>query len=269
MIVVGEESGNLDKIFEKLTIYYNNENIIKNKISKVLMYPFILIIVSIIIFQFMIFAVLPILASSLSELGGDVPKSTKIIMNLNNIIYENFYLMAVVIGVFSIIVIPILNKPGVKTSLHRFLLNNIILKKFTRMVLAVQFSRVFAILTGSGIQIINSMNIACNTIGNNFARHQINNCINEIKKGNSIAKSITNTNLFPDILCSMIRIGEESGNLEEMLLRVSRILEEELYNSVEKAVSLIEPAVIIGLSGFIGIMLFSMLLPMFNVMNTF
>jgi type IV pilus assembly protein PilC len=145
---------------------------------------------------------------------------------------------------------------------------NLITGNISRKFIAVKFSRSIGILLKSGVQVISAFEITRNVIGNEFIKHQMSRCVNDIRDGRNISNAVRSLNVFPEILCSMIAIGEETGSLDEMMLKVSEILDEELYSSIERMSALVEPAMIVIMSLVISLILISVLMPMFNIMNT-
>jgi type IV pilus assembly protein PilC len=151
---------------------------------------------------------------------------------------------------------------------QRFIVTNPFTRELFQKLAAVKFSTTLGILLNSGIVIIKALDITKNMLDNEYIKHELAKCMDNIKKGSTFSKAINELDVFPKMLCSMTRIGEESGTLNEMLTKTSNILEEELYNSIEKLTTLIEPMLIIFLSIFVGAILISLIGPMFNVMDT-
>lgn len=268
MVRVGEESGKLDKIFKMLTKYYENENKIKDKLIKVLTYPCIVLFVSILIMIFMITTIIPMLVSTLDGISAKIPTTTKIILNINSFFREN-YLFIIILLLFLVVAIMNFKKlDGTRLKIDKFKITNVITKNLYIKFISVRFSRTLGILLESGIQISKALYITLSVIDNKFVIKEVENCLEEVKRGESISSSIEKLKFFPRNLISMTKIGEETGNLDDMLIKVSNIIEEDLYVSIDKLTVLIEPALILGLSLVIGFMLISVLMPMMNLMDS-
>lgn len=267
MVKLGEASGKLDKIFDMMSKFYSNEYKIKNKIKKAVLYPCILLFTSIIIFHFIIAYIIPVFVSTLNELNGSIPMVTKIIIKLNSFTHENY----IIISVFFILSILLIKYfAGIdsgKMLIHKALIRNIITGSISRKFIAVKFSRSLGILLSSGIQVVRAFEITMNILGNEYIKHLMVRCINDIKEGRNISNAVRNLNIFPEILCSMIAIGEETGSLDEMMLSISETLDEELYSTIERMSALLEPTMIAIMSLVIGTILISALMPMFNIMD--
>jgi type IV pilus assembly protein PilC len=268
MIRIGEESGTLDKIFHRLSEYYSREDALKNKVAKSMAYPSVLFMVSIIVVQILFIYVIPIFLSTISELGGNVPQMTKIVLDVSYFLRSNFVSVMLILLLCIITVIYFSKLDNVRMAFQRFMVRNVFTRGIVQKLMAVKFSRTLGILLNSGIVIIKALDITISMVDNDFIKNEMVKCVDNIKKGSTFSKAINDINIFPNMLCSMSRIGEESGTLNDMLTKASNILEEELYNSIEKLTSLIEPMLIIFLSVFVGAILISLIEPMFNVMDT-
>lgn len=267
MVKIGEESGKLDKIFKILGNYYENEKKIKDKIIKVLTYPCIVLFVSVLMMIFMITYIIPMLVSTLDGISAKIPLSTKIILNLSSILKENYLLILIILFFLIVAFMNFRSLESTRLKIDEFKINNIITKKLYIKLISVRFSKTLGILLESGIQISKALNITLSVIDNKFVKKEVENCLEEVNRGESISGSIEKIKFFPRNLISMTRIGEETGNLDEMLLKVSNIIEGELYASIDKLTVLIEPALILGLSIVIGFLLISVLMPMMNLMD--
>jgi type IV pilus assembly protein PilC len=268
MISIGEESGTLDKIFHRLSEYYNRQNVLKTKVMKAMAYPSVIFLVSIILVQVLFIYVIPIFLSTISELGGDVPKMTRIVLGISYFFSNNIASVIVLVLLFVITAIYFSKIDNVRMIFQRFIVTNTFTRGIFQKLIAVKFSTTLGILLNSGIVMIKALDITKDMFDNDFIKHELAKCGDNIKGGSTFSKAINELNIFPNMLGSMARIGEESGTLNEMLTKASNILEEELYNNIEKLTTLIEPMLIIFLSIFVGTILISLVGPMFNVMDT-
>ncbi|MCM8711025.1 type II secretion system F family protein [Clostridium sp. SYSU_GA19001] len=267
MIKVGEESGKLENVVSNLSKFYHYEDKVKRKILKSMLYPGIIFLTSILIMEIMITNVIPVFLTTLNSLGAKIPLLTSWFILIATFVNNYFIYFAAAIVVTFLMLNYYDKLAGVKKFFHRFILYNKIIKDLMVKLASVRFSRTLGILLQSGIHIINAFEIACSVISNEYLNSKVKICLKEIRAGKSMSESIKSTEIFPSILYSMIRIGEETGTLPEMLLKFSEVMEEEVYNSIDKSTTLIEPAMIIVLSLVIGTMLVSLLLPMISIMD--
>lgn len=267
MITIGEEGGKLDVVFKKLSMLYYKENTVKNKLVKALIYPCTLFIVSIITVQLMIVFIAPTFMNMLISFNAEIPQSTRIIYNIGNFINRNIIGLLIIL-VFAVIGMNYLWKlHEVKRCYHNFIYKCIFTKKLFSVISGLKFSRYFGLLLGSGVQVIRALELTSNIIGSSFLKDKINESIEKIKTGSNLQDSVGSMEMLPKLLYSMIKIGEETGNLDEMLIKSSDILEEELYSTLDKLILLIEPFMIVILSIIIGGIIISFVLPMFSIMD--
>lgn len=267
MITIGEEGGKLDVVFKKLSMLYYKENTVKNKLVKALIYPCTLFIVSIITVQLMIVFIAPTFMNMLISFNAEIPQSTRIIYNIGNFINRNIIGLLIIL-VFAVIGMNYLWKlHEVKRCYHNFIYKCIFTKKLFSVISGLKFSRYFGLLLGSGVQVIRALELTSNIIGSSFLKDKINESIEKIKAGSNLQDSVGSMEMLPKLLYSMIKIGEETGNLDEMLIKSSDILEEELYSTLDKLILLIEPFMIVILSIIIGGIIISFVIPMFSIMD--
>jgi type IV pilus assembly protein PilC len=181
--------------------------------------------------------------------------------------HENYIIIFVFIVLSILLIKYFAGMDSGKKFIHKASLRNIITGSINRKLIAVKFSRSLGILLNSGVQVVRAFEITMNVLGNEYIKHRMLGCINEIKEGRNISNAVRSLNVFPEILCSMIAIGEETGSLDEMMLSIAETLDEELYSTIERMSALLEPIMITIISLIIGTILISALMPMFNIMD--
>lgn len=268
MIKVGEESGKLDKIFNMLGKYYENEKKIKDKLIKVLTYPCIVLFVSILMMLLMITTIIPMLVSTLDGISAKIPTSTKIILNVSSILKENYLFITIILFFIVAAFINFKSLESTSIKIDKLKVKNRITKNLFTKLISVRFSRTLGILLESGIQISKALTITLSVIDNKYVKKEVEYCLEEVKIGKSLSESMEKIKIFPRNLISMTKIGEETGCLDEMLIKVSYIMENDLFTTIDKLTVLIEPALILGLSIVIGFLLISVLMPMMNLMDS-
>ncbi|MFL0246715.1 type II secretion system F family protein [Clostridium sp. WILCCON 0185] len=268
MVKVGEESGRLDKIFNMLGKYYENEKKIKDRLIKVLTYPCIVLFVSILMMIIMITTIIPMLVSTLDGISAKIPTSTKIILNISSILRENYLFILIILVFLAAAFMNFKTLESTAIKIDKFKVSNVLTKNLYIKLISVRFSRTLGILLESGIQISKALTITLSVIDNKYVIKEVGNCLEEVKDGKSLSESLEKMKFFPRNFMSMTKIGEETGNLDEMLIKVSDIIEEDLFTTIDKLTVLLEPALILGLSIVIGYLLIAVLMPMMNLMNT-
>lgn len=265
MIKAGEISGNLDKVMNDLSDYYDKEHKLKSKIMLILIYPVILIILSIASMLFILFFIVPNFEIIFQNNGINPPILTKILINISRFIRGNhiFILTALVISLFMI-------NSYIKSSKFK---NSVtfkipIIKDISRLVVTSKFCRSFSILIEGGIQIIDAINISSQVIDNEFIYERLVISREYIQRGDSISSSLSKPNIFPKLFISMINIGEESGRLDNSLKAINEFYENDLETKIQQFVKIIEPAITIIIGIVVGIFIISMVLPMFDAITS-
>jgi type IV pilus assembly protein PilC len=265
MVEVGEVSGQLDVILERLSNYYEKENKLIKKIRSSLMYPMFIAVISFISIAFLITKVLPVYKDMFSQFDAELPWITVMLLSLSDGIKNNLLIIGGVI-LASIFILKRLSKSAkFNFFIDNLKLNIIILGKVNKKVLAARFARTLSIMLSSGIPLIKSMDLIENTIKNTVALEAIREWKQRIKNGDSLNIAISESNIFPPMLIHMIGIGEETGNLDNMLSKASDYLDDEIDIELSTLVTLIEPITIVILTVIVGIVVVSIILPMFSI----
>ncbi len=270
MIRAGEESGKLDEIFINLSNYYKKEYEFKNKLLTAMIYPLLLIIVSALVILFMLIYAVPNFQKSFLQNNNNLPVSTKILINISMFI-RNYYEIIVVI--LLILVFYILNK--IKTSNEfRYFIDKKIFKfryskKIVQNIEISKFIRCFYILSSNGIHITSSLDISSKVIGNKYMYEKIEISKENIKKGNSITDSFKLANIFPELVISILKVGEETGNIDKCLKSITENYDRNLESFVNKIVKIIEPIIISIMGIVIGAIVISMMIPIFDAVTSF
>ena len=265
MVEVGEVSGQLDVILERLSNYYEKENKLLKKIHSSLMYPMFIAVISFISIAFLITKVLPVYKDMFSQFDAELPWITVMLLSLSDGIKNNLLIIGGVI-LASIFILKRLSKSAkFNFFIDNLKLNIIILGKVNKKVLAARFARTLSIMLSSGIPLIKSMDIIENTIKNTVALEAIREWKQRMKNGDSLNAAMSESNIFPLMLIHMIGIGEETGNLDNMLIKASDYLDDEIDIELSTLVTLIEPIIIVILTVIVGIVVVSIILPMFSI----
>lgn len=269
MIKAGEVSGNLDRVMESLSDYYEKEDKLKSKIINILTYPIILVTLSIGVTLFMLIVIIPNFQIIFENNGINPPVMTKILINTSMFLRNNF--TYVIIGILLLISIAFYLKTtsqNFKFQIDKIKFKIPFLRKLTRLIITTRFSRVLYILNSSGVQIINGIEIAANVIDNEFAYERLKISMEYIKRGNTIGESLNLADIFPKLFISMINIGEETGKLDVSLNTINKYYENELDTDIQRFTSMIEPIIIVFLGIIVGGLIISMITPMFDMINS-
>ncbi|MBC2580308.1 type II secretion system F family protein [Clostridium sp. DJ247] len=268
MINIGEISGRLDQVLEKLSQYYEKEYRTRMKIRSALCYPTIILFLSINITFFLMIEIVPEFMKVLESSGGEVPIITEMMLQLCILIKTNFFSMAISLFIFLTLVYFMYKKNKFKTYLDKFKIKIPIIRTFYNRLLLIRISNIMSILLYSGFTIIKTLEVTNSVLDNSIVKKKLYECTENIKNGESIYSSFHKYCLGNNLFLSMVKIGEEAGNLDYMLSKVQEILEDELEENLKKLVTLVEPITIVLLAAFVGIFVIAGFLPIVNIMDS-
>ncbi len=261
MIAAGEETGQLIPILQNLNQYYRNRVKMKNEVLVSLYYPLIIILVSGLIIIFLISKVIPQFVEILQSLGGEIIWPTQLLLTGSSILV-NYWLIFLLFALFTGLAFYEFQKTY---TFDRLVFKLPLLKNIIIKIYLTRFSGTLALLLKGGQDILTSLDIMKEAIGNKFLKKHINNAGKEVKEGLPLADAVSCKKIFQGLIIEMIKIGEESGQLVEVLEYLEDYYQQELKSEVDKKISLIEPILIVILSIFIGLIIISVLFPMFNI----
>ena len=262
MVKAGEMSGDLDVTLNKLSDHFAKEQKTANAVKAALRYPKMLAIITLAVVVLMVSVVLPKLTSTMNQ--DNLPGLTKALLGLSDFILDNF--IFIIIGVvFLIIVIPMIkNIEKVHYTIDKWKVTMPKVGKLMKMVYTARFARSLATLYEGGIQLIDAMQMCTAIVDNVYISEKMEDAIYRVKKGESISKAMGSIDVFDPMLTSMIFVGEESGVLGDVLIRVADYFDEESDNATKALTSLLEPIMLIVMAGVIVLIILAILLPMFS-----
>ncbi|MDY6820769.1 MAG: type II secretion system F family protein [Deferribacterota bacterium] len=268
MIRSGEESGALDDILNRLALYQEKSVALRRKVKGALAYPITIIIFAAIILAIIMVFVVPKLAEVYESLGGELPVMTQITINVSNFVASptggGIILLSVIL---LVMIIRLLYK---RTVRGRYFFDFLLLKlpKFGDLVnkLSIaRFSRSMSTLLRGGVPILRAIDITASNSGNKVVEKYILNTKADIEEGRTLAEPMRQIKLFPSMVVEMVRVGEETGNLDDMMDKVADYYEDEVDRAVEAVTSMILPVFIFFLGGIIGFIVISLYLPIFKM----
>lgn len=242
---------------------FTNDNKIKNKVKSAMTYPVILGIVTIVVLLIVYTAVLPSFFSMFE--GMELPLITEINIIISKFIMSYWYALLIGILVLILIIVSLLQLPKVKYQFDRFKLKMPIIGKLMKIIYTSRFARTLCSLYSSGISIVNAMVIVKSTIGNKYIETQFDNSIKAVRNGEALSVAIGMIDGFDIKLTSSVYIGEESGNLEDLLSSLADDFDYEAMLASEKMVAILEPAMIIVLAVVICVIIISVLVPIYSM----
>ncbi|MGM0508974.1 MAG: type II secretion system F family protein [Fusobacteriota bacterium] len=267
MIRAGEATGNLDKILKNLGEYLENIEANHSKIKSAMMYPLGMLLVSVVVVIFLLTKVLPRFANIFKSSGISLPIPTKIMLGTSNILtgYWFYIILFIGMGIYGI-------KRYINTEKGRYYFD---LFKFKIPIFGdiikkgaiTKFTRTFGTLLESSVPILEALDIVQNTVGNEVISKIIKNIKDSVTQGESISQQIEYSGIFPKIVGKMISVGEKTGTMDKMLFKISDFYDSEIENKIKGLTSILEPIMIVGMGLVIGVIVMSVMLPMFDMMQ--
>lgn len=270
MIKAGEVSGQLDRTLGELARYLSKEYKLRSKVKSALTYPIILLAASFVIVVLMLVFVLPKLAKSFASSGVKLPWITKVFLSISQALTWSFIADVIIfIGIVGFILYFRTTKTG-KKFLFFVISHTPVANDLIKKIALVRFARTFGNLISSGLPAIDSLMISSQAINNSDYTNAINNAIEDIKNGISISESLGKyPKLFPNLLISLIMVGERTGTLQEILITFADFYEEEVENKLKELTSLLEPILLIFMGLMIGAIAISIILPIYQLTGHF
>ncbi|ELC8351654.1 type II secretion system F family protein [Clostridium perfringens] len=268
MIDAGERSGNLDIILKRMAEYYEKETKIRGKIKSAMIYPIVLGVVAIIAITFILTFVMPTFVQMFEENNVDLPMSTKMVLGTSKMLGKYGIIIFLILVTAIILLGKYLKSEEGQYKLSSINLKIPVIKKLTQKIIVSRFTRTMGIVSSSGMSLVTSIEIVASVVGNKIAEKELLKVKEKVLKGEGLGDSIMNIKIFPPMLASMVKIGEEAGSLDSILDKTADFYDDELEREIKTATALIEPSMIVLMGIIIGFLLISILTPMFKMYNS-
>ncbi len=269
MVQAGEVGGVLDEVLNRLAKLLEDMARLKNQVKSAMAYPTVVGILAILVFLGMTIFLIPIFAKIFEDLGTELPALTQFMVNLSKLLRS--WQIIIPIGIIFGIVTAIrwyYKTPIGRVQIDGFLLKMPLFGDLNQKSAVARFCRIFGTLTRSGVPILNSLDIVRDTSGNQVIANAIESAKIEIQQGGMISLAFQKEQVFPVMAIQMISIGEETGELDSMMMKVADFYEDEVEQAVKALTSIIEPLMMVVLAGMVAVILLSMYLPLFKVFDT-
>jgi len=264
----GEMTGNLDNVMERMATHFEKEAKIESRIKGAMIYPAAISFVAVAVVIFLITIVMPTFIGMFEGAGMELPLPTRILLGISNALRTYWYLFILGFGGLVYLFITIINSERGRYAFDRLKFRLPVVKGAMDKIVTSRFARTLGSLLSSGIPLIDSLEMSAKVVGNVITRDKILVVADEVEKGETLGKSLKRNPTFGPMVVSMIEIGEESGNLDDMLDKSADFYERELEDAIDRLLKLLEPLMIVVLGVVIGFIVISMLLPMFGMFET-
>jgi general secretion pathway protein F len=265
MVAAGESSGTLDIVLYRLADYLEDMGKLRNKIWASLAYPLVIFIMGTLIMSFMVVFVVPKISGMFEDMGQVLPLPTIILISFSEWVKDWWWLIGFVLVGITVGLKRYFSNPKGRMVYHRILLRSPLVGRITRMMAVSRFTKTLSTLLNAGVPLLKSLKIVENIINNEVLKAAVVNCQERVSEGESLAGPLKQSGVFPPVVIHMIAVGEKSGALEEMLLKVSESYDNEVESILSAVTSLLGPIFIVFIGMIILFIALSILLPLFQM----
>jgi type IV pilus assembly protein PilC len=268
MVQAGEASGLLDQVLDRVADQIEKATKIKRRVKGAMVYPTVVFTFATLVLIAMLMFIVPIFARIFTSLNGQLPLLTRVVLSASGVLRHQWFIVFPLMGAIIWGVLRYKKTESGRALWDRFKLR--VPLRIGETVLKVTMARMLrtlATLVAAGVDIIRALEIAGNTAGNSLVEQSLTEARIKVQEGIPIAQPLTEDPLFPPMVSQMVRIGEETGELEQMLSKVADFYEDEVDSTIASLMSIIEPIMMIGVGFMVGIIIVAMYLPMFRMMQ--
>lgn len=265
MVRAGDQGGNLDIILDRLSTYLEKASALQGKIKAAMMYPAAIAFVAAAVVVFLMVKVIPSFRDVFSSFGAQLPLPTRILLGVSDVLQHDFpYIIGTVVGLFFGLTSFRRTEAGERITdgiMLKLPVFGTLLRKFT----VARFARTLGTLQKSGVPILDGLEIVAKTAGNKVIEAAILQARGKIREGEEIAAPLKATGVFPPMVIQMMSAGQETGKLDEMLIRIADFYDTEVDVAVDGLMKLIEPVMMVVMGGTVGCIVLGMFMPMFEM----
>lgn len=262
MVRAGETGGILDEVLDRLATQQEKDAEIVRKVRGAMIYPSVIVTITVAAFFFLMTVIVPRMATIFEGFGTTLPIYTRIMLGFSKILTH--YILFVIAGIVVAAVLLVRyyhTKPG-RRMFDALILRTPILGPIVRKVNVARFARTFSSLMSSGIAILDALNATANALGNTVYKEELQQIAQQVKNGKSISQPLKASKNFPAIVSQMVMVGEETGQLAEILMKLAEFYEKEVDQVISNITSIIEPVLIVVIGGMVGSIVISILGPL-------
>ncbi|HWI64474.1 MAG TPA: type II secretion system F family protein [Symbiobacteriaceae bacterium] len=269
MIAAGEVGGILDEVLERLAEQMEKDEQVRQKVRSALVYPIIVSVIAVLVVTFLMIFVVPKFVDVYADLGNELPAMTRMLIAVSSAV-KNFWwagLALLVGGFFGL-------KYWMQTEAGGLVVDKVLLKLpiFGPMIskqATARFTRTLSGLLSSGITILKALAVVEKVIGNRVIANAVRQALEDVRQGQNLVMPLRRAAVFPPMVLEMISVGEETGTVEEMLAKIADFYEDEVQRTAERLSASIEPIIIVGLALTVGLIVASMMMPIFDLWSAF
>jgi type IV pilus assembly protein PilC len=268
MIEAGEAAGILDKVLDRVAIQIEKDNKLKRRVKGAMIYPAVVMTFAVLVLAGMLLFLIPVFTKVFDDFGGELPTLTKVVVSASNVLKSYWFIIFPAMGGAVYGFRRWKSTEGGREVWDRFKLR--IPMKIGDVVLKVtiaRFSRTLSTLVAAGVDIIKALEITGQTAGNWVVEQALADVREKVHEGVPIAQPLVENAVFPPMVSHMVKVGEETGELEKMLGKIADFYEDEVDSSIQSLTSIIEPIMMLAVGAMVGVIIISMYLPMFKMLT--
>ncbi len=264
MVRAGEAAGILDEILKRLAFQQEKNATMRKKIKSAMTYPMVLICITILAFFGLMLFVIPQIGKIVKDLGGPdakLPLLTQVMLGISHFMVSFWYILIPAMIGGGYMLIRFLRTPKGRLLFHTISLKVPGIKTIIMKVAVARFSRTFSALIGAGVPVLEALDVTARAVGNQLYENSLLDAAQKVKEGVTLSSIIQKDSLFPAIVPQMLAVGEETGQTDQVLVKVADFYEEEVDVAIEGLSSIIEPIMIVFMGGMVGLIAASVMLP--------
>ena len=265
---IGEVAGILDRVLLRLASHLEKTAALRRKIRFALFYPGLILTVAVGAIIFFLTAIVPTFAEMYADFGRALPGPTQVVLRLSEALTDYFLVVAIGIGVVVVGISMMQRSPRGRLTWDRLKLRLPLLGVLMRKSLTARFCRTLGTLLSSGVALVDALSILAKASGNQYVEQVLTEVLGRVRRGSSLYEPLKQAGFFPDMVMQLIAVGEQTAQLDGMLLHAAGHYDEEVDLFLEGMTSIIEPVLIIVIGLMLGGLLVSLYLPMFELINT-
>ena len=266
LLASGEQSGALDKIFDRVALYKEKAEALKSKIKKAMFYPIAVLVVALIVTSILLIFVVPQFQDIFNGFGAELPAFTLMVIGISEFMQEYWWMMLIALVAFGYAYKEaLLKSKKLRDANDRAILKLPVVGMILNKAAVARYARTLSTTFAAGVPLVDALDSAAGASGNAVYRYAILEIKAEVSSGNQMNWAMRNSKIFPDMVVQMVAIGEESGSLDGMLAKVATIYEQEVDDAVDGLSSLLEPLIMAVLGVLVGGLIVAMYLPIFQL----
>ena len=265
LVKAGQSSGKLDTILLQLATNLEKEREFRGKLRGAMIYPIVVVTMMIAVMLIMVFFVMPKLLSLYKDSNIELPLPTKIMIGFADFMIGYWWLLVLILAISVLVFRKFISTPNGKLTIDRLILRIPVISKITTLVILTGFTRTFGLLVSSGLSILDSIKILSAITGNRVYQDGLELAYQGVERGLSFSSQLLRLPTFPRIVGQMIKTGEETGKLDNIMFKLANYFETESDNSLKNVTTLIEPIVLVVLGIGVGFLVISIILPIYQL----